>query len=124
MEYRARRPRQHAVQSCGRGEERPGQRAPCYFGRRAGLRISEDQRSWPRQVSHADPEPPTGRLVTTTLGRVVAGRLVRFSGASLIITRGRARNSRPGPLDRDGPQVKLAGAGPKITLAKSRSSSR
>src|SRR6185437_13800055 len=63
-ECRARWPRQHAAQPRGRGAERPGQ-VTCRFGRRAGLRISADRRSWPRQASHANPEPPTDGRVTT-----------------------------------------------------------
>jgi hypothetical protein len=32
------------------------------------VRISGDQRSGPRQASHADPEPPVGGLMTTARG--------------------------------------------------------
>src|ERR1700735_93782 len=59
----ARWPRQHAAQSLGRGEERPGHRAWC-FERRADLRISKDQRSGPRQASHADLSRQRAGLVT------------------------------------------------------------
>jgi hypothetical protein len=37
--------------------------------RRADLRISQDQRSWPRHASQAAPEPPTGGLVPTVQGK-------------------------------------------------------
>src|SRR5260370_31780216 len=57
-------PRQHAPQSPGRGEERPKHRT-WRFERQASFRISKDQRHWPRQASHADPEPPAGARVTT-----------------------------------------------------------
>ena len=79
----ARRPRHHAGQSRGRGEERPERRA-WRFERRADLRISKDQRSGPRQASHADPEPPIGGLVTTARGKAVVGRPVRFSGTAHV----------------------------------------
>src|ERR1700730_2274742 len=89
----ARWPRQHAAQSRGRGEERPEQKAWC-FERRADLRISKDQRSGPRQASHADPETPAGGLVTTVPGKVVVGRPARFLG-TVMLTHARAHNSRP-----------------------------
>jgi hypothetical protein len=44
----------------------------------AGLRISEDRRSWPWQASHADPEPPTGGLTTTTPSRWTTGSVLRY----------------------------------------------
>jgi hypothetical protein len=50
-------PRQHAAQSRGRGGKRPGQRAWC-FGRRADLRISDDQRRRPSAGLYTNPEPP------------------------------------------------------------------
>jgi hypothetical protein len=87
----ARWPRQYAAQSRGRGDERPEHRAWC-FVRRADLRISEDQRSGPRQGSHADPEPPDG-LVTTARGKWSDDR--GGSRVPLILTRARAHNSRP-----------------------------
>ena len=94
MECRARRPRQHAAQSHRRGEERPGQRA-CRFKRRADLRISEDRRSRSRQASHADPEPPAVGRRPRHWEKVVVGRPIRFSDASMIITRAGVHNSPP-----------------------------
>ena len=89
----ARWPRQHAAQSRGRGEERPEHRAWC-FERRADLRISKDQRSGPRQASHADPEPPVGGLVTTARGKSSSDDRLG-SRVPLMLTRARAHNSRP-----------------------------
>ena len=80
---RAQRPRQHAAQAHRRDEECPG-RGACYSGRRADLRISEDQRSCQLQASHTNPEPPADGLVTMTLYQ-------------LMSTYARAHNSRLPP---------------------------
>src|SRR6266704_3141590 len=59
------------------GEERPEHRAWC-FERRAGLRISKDRRSGPRQAPYADPEPAGGWAGDHGTGEVVVGRPARF----------------------------------------------
>src|SRR5439155_11530706 len=83
------------VPRTGRGTSRAEGRC---FERRADSRICgdlRDQRSGPRQASHADPEPPAGGLMTTARWKVVVGRPVQFSGTSFILTRAGAHNSRP-----------------------------
>jgi hypothetical protein len=109
----ARWPRQHAAQSCGRGEERPGHRAWC-FERRASLRISDDQRSGPRQASHVDPEPPMGGLATTPRGKSSSDDRIG-SRVPLMLTHSRAQNSRP--YGGSCPQLPLTGCGRGLVVS-------
>ena len=93
----------HAAQSRRRSEDRPGDGAPCLW-HRADLRITEDRRSRPRTSFSREPGAAGGWAADHHTGKVVVRRPLRFSGPSLIITRVRAHNSRPGRHSSGGPQ--------------------